>query len=192
MIAQEKAAPQPDLKSLIDCLSRLDGKTHVIVDRKGQVLAVSGEALMDAGQSAATAGQLLIFTEDRAEEQAIAQRLLAVRGDKTDIAILEPVPHGEPVLVRAAAIDEHHVWLVLAPSKHNGSRWIPEMQKLFGLTACEAQIIADLMDGRAPQAIAERRQNSIHTIRAHIRQCHQKIGVKSREELFSRIAIVCR
>jgi DNA-binding CsgD family transcriptional regulator len=65
------------------------------------------------------------------------------------------------------------------------------LQALFALTPSEAQIVVDLMQGLAPQTIAQNRRNSIHTIRAHIRQCHQKIGVNNREELLSRIYIAC-
>lgn len=193
-LGQSKPAtmPQLELMALLECLARIDGKARVILDRQGKILAASGETLAAASQSAATAGQPLFFSGGRKESRGITQRLLAVRGEETDIAILEPSPRGEPVLVRAAAIDDHHICLVLAPTGHNGSRWIPEMQKLFGLTTSEAQIVADLMEGCAPQVIAERRRNSIHTIRAHIRQCHQKIGVKNREELFSRISTVCQ
>ena len=49
----------------------------------------------------------------------------------------------------------------------------------------------DLIEERSPQAIADRRGNSIHTIRARIRQCHQKMGARTREEMLSRIACIC-
>jgi DNA-binding CsgD family transcriptional regulator len=179
--------PVPDLGRVLDCLARLDGKARVIVDRRGTVKAGSANTL-----GAADRGDLpLRFDGGGSAAMGTVARLLAVRGEETELAVMEVAPGGQTVVVRAAAIDAEHVCLVLATHGQHGSLRVAELQKLFGLTASEAGIVKDLMEGCAPQAIAARRRNSIHTIRAHIRQCHQKIGVKTREELFSRVAILC-
>jgi len=183
------ARPGPDLDRVLDALARLDGKARVIVDRAGRVLA--GPVGVLARPGTWDEGRALRFHGGAATTMGAAARLLAVRGDDTEIAIIAPDPGSEPVLVRAAAVDEDHVCLVLAVPGRNGTMQLRELQALFGLTACEARIVMDLMEGCAPQTIAERRRNSIHTIRAHIRQCHRKIGVRTREELFSRILTLC-
>ncbi len=181
----------PDLGRVLDCLARLDGKARVIVDRRGTVKAGSANSLGPARSGEGRTGLPLRFDGGGSAAMGTVARLLAVRGEDTELAVMEVVPGGHAVVVRAAAIDAEHVCLVLSSSHQHGSPRIGELQKLFGLTASEAGIVKDLMEGYAPQAIAARRCNSIHTIRAHIRQCHQKIGVRTREELFSRVAPLC-
>jgi DNA-binding CsgD family transcriptional regulator len=186
-----QSATSPEVASLLDCLTRLDGKARVIVDRGGKVQASSRNPLPQASEAEWDRARTLWPDGQGAARAGTIARLLAVRGDETEIAVMEPPAGGPPLLVRAAAVDEEHVCLVLAIPGHNGLPRIADLQKLFGLTDCEARIVADLMEGRAPQAIAKKRSNSIHTIRAHIRQCHQKIGVKTKEEMFSRITSFC-
>lgn len=177
-----------EMGALLDCLSRLDGKLRVIADRTGRVLLSSAEALDAAGGNAA---QILELAALELGQSGAALRLLAVRGKETACAVLPPTRDGTSLTIRAAAVDADHVCLVIAMPGHTLPGRIGELQALYSLTPCEAQIVVDLMQGLPPQAIAQNRSNSIHTIRAHIRQCHRKIGVNSREELFSRISIAC-
>lgn len=177
-----------EVGALLDCLSRLDGKLRVIADRDGRVLLSSAEGLDAAGGNAA---QILELAALELGQSGAALRLLAVRERDTAIAIVPSSLAGPSLIIRAAAVDADHVCLVMAIPGQTAPGRIGELQALYALTPCEAQIVVDLMQGLAPLTIANNRRNSIHTIRAHIRQCHQKIGVKSREELFSRIAIAC-
>ena len=177
-----------EIGPLLDCLSRLDGKLRVIADRDGRVLTSSADALDDAGGNAA---QMLELAAIQLSLSDAASRLLAVRGHDTAIAMVPPSPAGPSLIIRAAAVDADHVCLVMAMPGQTAPGRIGELQALFALTPCEAQIVVDLMQGLPPQTIARNRNNSIHTIRAHIRQCHHKIGVNSREGLFRKIAIAC-
>lgn len=168
--------------ALLDCLSRLDGKLRLIAERTGRVLISSAEALDAAGGNAA---KMLELAAIQLGQSGAAWRLLAVRGQETVCAVLPPARGDAPLIIRAAAVDDDHVCLVMAMPGQAAPGRISELQALFGLTLCEAQIAVDLMQGMPPQAIAQNRNNSIHTIRAHIRQCHQKIGVNNRESLLS-------
>jgi len=178
----------PEVGALLDCLARLDGKLRVIADRRGRVLTSSAEALDNAGGNAA---HMLECAAIQLGLSDAASRLLAVSGQDTAGAIMTPASGGRSLIIRAAAIDADHVCLVMAMPGQPARGRIGELQALFALTPSEAQIVVDLMQGLAPQTIAQNRRNSIHTIRAHIRQCHQKIGVTNREELFSRLSIAC-
>lgn len=189
---QETALPSlkaPELDRVFDALARLDGKVRVIVDRFGHVLAGPGGVLSRSEHHGKQ--DVPRLRRQAAAGGGATARLLAVRGEETEIAVFDSDQGNGPILVRAAAVDDDHVCLVLTVPGRNGSPPIRELQSLFGLTDCEARIVMDLMDGCAPQTIAERRSNSIHTIRAHIRECHRKIGVNTREELFSRVASLC-
>ncbi len=192
MTSAAVAGPNPwsssEVGALLDCIARLDGKLRVIADRRGRVLTSSAEALDDAGGNAA---QMLECAAIQLGQSEAASRLLAVSGQDTAGAIMAPLAGGASLIIRAAAVDADHVCLVMALPGQAALGRIGQLQALFALTPSEAQIVVDLMQGLAPQTIAQNRRNSIHTIRAHIRQCHQKIGVTNREELLSRIYIAC-
>ncbi|QIQ85683.1 helix-turn-helix transcriptional regulator [Erythrobacter sp.] len=193
--SEEAAARKPDWDTLLDCLVQLDGRIRLIVDRDGGIVARPRRAALPLGS---LLGASHVTSTARCEKgariagpRALAERLLAVRGEETEVVLLGREDGGAPVVARACAIDERHVCILfIAPCDERPGR-IDELGALFGLTACEAQVVLDLFHGRSPQAIADRRGNSIHTIRAHIRQCHQKIGAKTREEMLSRIAGIC-
>lgn len=183
--------PVPDLGRLLDCLTRIDGKARVIVDRRGTVKAASVHA-PGATDSDAWRASLPLGLDDRESlAKAKLARLLAVRGEDTELAVMDDMQGGHMVVVRAGAIDAEHVCLVLTTSGQSTLPRVAELQKLFGLTESEAGIVKGLMEGCAPQAIAAQRRKSIHTIRTQIRQCHLKIGVRTREELLSRVAGLC-
>lgn len=58
------------------------------------------------------------------------------------------------------------------------------IDRVFGLTPAEHNVLTDLLEGGAAEGIAERRSVSIETIRSHIRKIYGKLAVNSREMLF--------
>lgn len=171
----------PELCEVLDCLARLDGKARVIVDLSGTVTARSANAFDTMEGDAEEMELQRRFDGGGKAATATVARLLAVRDEETELAVIKVGPEEQTMLVRSAAVDADHVYLVLSTPGQCGSPRITDLQKLFGLTASEAGIVKDLMEGCTPQAIAARRRNSIHTVHAHIHQCHQKIGVRNRE-----------
>jgi DNA-binding NarL/FixJ family response regulator len=65
---------------------------------------------------------------------------------------------------------------------------LADLEEAFGLTPCEVQVIEKLMHGHAAQHIADELDISVHTVRAHLRHCYDKLEVRSREELWQRLA----
>jgi DNA-binding CsgD family transcriptional regulator len=57
----------------------------------------------------------------------------------------------------------------------------------FGLTAAEMRVLKSLSNGETAQEAAEALHVSVETIRTHIRRLYQKVGVNSREALFTRV-----
>jgi len=53
----------------------------------------------------------------------------------------------------------------------------------YGITPREAEIIAQICAGRSNKAIAEALFISLHTVKRHVNQVYQKIGVKNRVQL---------
>ena len=58
---------------------------------------------------------------------------------------------------------------------------------MFGLSDKELAVLQHIFDGYGEPAIARRSRRSRHTVHAHLRAIHDKVGVKSRTELFVRI-----
>jgi len=65
---------------------------------------------------------------------------------------------------------------------------LADLEKAFGLTRCEVLVLEKLMRGHVPHQIAEELAISVHTVRAHLRHCYDKLRVSSREELWQRLA----
>lgn len=171
--------------SLFDSLAQLDRKSHLLVDRCGKMVASSscGAAILADGRFLRLQdGHLL--TCRNAHRKAF-QMLLMVPGGKVETAALRSEPDDDLLVVRAVAFDETLLCLSLTSSNGAKEYNLPDLGKLFGLTPSEAGIVCDLYHGRTPRWIAEYHSNSIHTIRAHIRHCYDKMGVSCREELWS-------
>lgn len=58
---------------------------------------------------------------------------------------------------------------------------------LYGLSASEAAIAAQLAAGRSPAAIAHERRVSLGTVRTQVRRIYEKVGVASQLELAARL-----
>ncbi len=64
---------------------------------------------------------------------------------------------------------------------------IPDLTRLYGLTPTEHQITGLMLQGMSVTAIAEELNNSVLTVRTHIKRAYVKLNVSSKEQLFSTI-----
>ena len=62
-----------------------------------------------------------------------------------------------------------------------------DLNQAFGLTRSEQEICRSLGSGLTADAVAEKLQTSVKTVRTHIRHVYSKLGVCSREELFHKL-----
>ncbi|MGN0078210.1 MAG: helix-turn-helix transcriptional regulator, partial [Coriobacteriales bacterium] len=58
-----------------------------------------------------------------------------------------------------------------------------ELAHEAGLTGREAEVMAVLANGGTAQQVADALVISVHTARAHIRNIHSKLGIKSNKEI---------
>ena len=183
------ARDEIDISVVFDSLARIDGKLRLIVDRKGAISAASS----GAGEIVALHPSLAIEREclcscDPLAEIALKE-LLSVPCGATRTAVLGEPGSKHHLLLRASPISAAAVCLILVVAASCELRNVPELRAIFGLTDSEAQIVRDIFFGYPPQVIAERRDSSIHTVRAHIRQCYQKLRVHTREQLVAKLLI---
>jgi len=62
-----------------------------------------------------------------------------------------------------------------------------DLRQAFGLTRSEQEICQSLGSGLTADAVAEKLQTSVKTVRTHIRHVYSKLSVCSREELFHKL-----
>jgi DNA-binding CsgD family transcriptional regulator len=63
-----------------------------------------------------------------------------------------------------------------------------DFHKVFGLTRAETVVVKRIIGGEAADAIAEEMSIALDTVRTHVRRIYTKLGVKNREQLFSKIS----
>jgi DNA-binding CsgD family transcriptional regulator len=63
-----------------------------------------------------------------------------------------------------------------------------DLEPVFGLTPAEQQTLVLLLQGLGPQEVADRLNNSVLTIRTHVKRLYAKLDVRSRGQLFVRVA----
>lgn len=109
--------------------------------------------------------------------------------------ILRDAEGHDPVLVEVASLPlGRHAFgfdaaalVTVRPRRTADGRAELVARALYGLTATEAAIAADMVSGLAPQAIAQRRGAAVTTIRTHIRRIFEKAAVTSQLELVAEL-----
>lgn len=171
--------------------------TAFFCDEAGRVrgMTASAEALLSAGDVLRLAKGVLTTAceaDRRGLEVALAEALaggapaftVAARRLQTDDRLfleVAPLPSSSTqgfgpralVIVHGPGVDEARV-AVAAGS-------------LYGLSASEAVIAAQLAAGRSPAAIAHERRVSLGTVRTQVRRIYDKVGVTTQLELAARL-----
>ena len=65
--------------------------------------------------------------------------------------------------------------------------WLHAIERLFRLTRRQRDVLALLVSGVAAETLADELDITVDNARTHIRTIYQKLGVKSREELFAKV-----
>ncbi len=74
---------------------------------------------------------------------------------------------------------------ILTPGEDADRSGADRIQRLFGLTSTEAQVLAELRRGESPSGIAEARERSVETVRTQIKRLHAKTETASTHELLA-------
>lgn len=97
---------------------------------------------------------------------------LLVRGEALRPARAEPA--AALFLVPTATTPEEHLWA--------------DLGEVFGLTPAETAIVKRFIAGERADEMAEALGVTIETVRTHIRRIYAKLGINSREQLFSLVS----
>jgi len=63
------------------------------------------------------------------------------------------------------------------------------LREVYALTACEAEVVAHVYDGRSIPETAARLNVSINTVKSHLKNVFQKFDVRSQSQLIKRVAL---
>lgn len=183
-----QADDSPALDSTLTGWSRLDGKSRLIIRRDGHLIACSDdvpELIRHHECFRLDKGRIRII--DEAARKTFAQ--LVERPMATAATLLLRRPEcGGHWIVRLVGGDDETLFITLQRAAVDQMAELPDLREAFGFTPCEARIVSDLHSGLTPQAIAESQGISIHTVRAHVRRCYDKLQITSREELWQRLS----
>jgi DNA-binding CsgD family transcriptional regulator len=113
-------------------------------------------------------------------------------GESDSIALLEESDGDSHLLIRASRIpaarvdDDAFGLRIFRTSEDVGLNHL-QLAVVFGLTPGETRVLASMLGGLTADDIARELAISVETVRSHIRRIYDKIGVSSREGLFSRL-----
>jgi len=177
------------------------GLAGCAINHDGEVVALNSATSPQLGQwYDIVAGHL---HAKYADDDPALQRMIQSVGDldsvtrnhvALDMVIRHPVT-AKPILVQAYPVGHKangffsSVAAVLIFTDDNASAVPigPHLQKMYGLTVAEARVSELLAQGMDVSEISEKLQNSVHTVRAHVKNIYGKTGDNSRASFVKRI-----
>lgn len=179
---------EPALMAMLSCMERLDGRVRIVLERDGTLLA-SGlglKAWLDRSSCLTLAENTLKATSR--EGQIKLARLLSVATGDIETIILSRRQQDGHCILRGAGLCAEALAVTIQLADDSFEPKLANLEEAFGLTPSEMHIVEMLQAGLGAHDIGERLGISIHTVRAHLRHCYDKLGVSSREELWQRLA----
>lgn len=185
--ASEPLVDRKNLLCLLEGLSTLDGRMRMLLLRDGTYLAgCSGlTELFNLGTCLHLYGGIVRAAQPEYGDRLNA--LLTVKAPEVQTLALPCLRINGHVLIRATSIGKSVVCFSLQRATEMVEPKLADLEEVFNLTKAEATIVYDLFLGHGPQQIATDHGNSIHTVRAHIRRCYDKLGITCREELWRKL-----
>ncbi len=174
---------------------RVVPQSVLIVDRNARLVFANRAAqrLLDVGEGIRlVSGRLTAaHRDDRAAFASLFNPLGAVEGAIAVAALRRP-QNRRPLLVQAVPLRIHGRWdpagrVVLLIDVDPPPRPSPDrLAALFGLTAAEARLWADLATGATLAEISRRRAVSVNTLRVQLARLFSKVGVHRQADLVRR------
>jgi DNA-binding CsgD family transcriptional regulator len=108
-------------------------------------------------------------------------------GNKSGCILLAPRAGKRPLSVIVAPMRDWDIprAIVLLRDPDELVSYDMELQRLYGLTPTEADIVGDLINGRSVQSIGQMNRVSTNTLRTQLKSIFAKTGTKRQAELVS-------
>lgn len=182
------ADAEPVLKAMLNCLERLDERVRIVLKRDGSVLASGSglDAWFERSQCLALHGDRLKATTR--DGQIKLDRLFRVPETEIQTVILERKQSDGHCIIRGAGLCTETLAVTIQLADDHFEPQLADLRDAFGLTPSELLIVEMLQLGHGANEIGKGLGISVHTVRAHLRHCYDKLGVSSREELWQKLA----
>ena len=163
-----------------------DSRARVLVKKNLHVVwkNKAADSLFESGAGLSLRNGYLLAA-DRAVQDEI-ERLVVENRDGANWRILGKPGGASHVAVRSwRSNDAAAHGLIFHTLAHVPLSSIPDLPVEFGFTKAEQQIIKMLLAGRSSTQIASKLDNSVLTVRTHMKRVYSKLGINSREQLFA-------
>jgi len=191
MLAHEEAAPLVDTGAAFQDWLEAEGGPRLIMERSGRIVWTNARArrILAEGPCLSTVnGQLVAPTRER--HQQLRTYLDNLRGGP-EVAVLTSADESKPPVVIIGCslrLDSgDYLGLRLRQVSDTPRMLVADLTPAYKLTGTERQVVRRLIEGETAEAISRANNQSIDTVRTHIRNIYNKIGVSSREALFARV-----
>lgn len=177
-----------DYEPLLTCWQAIDGRIRLIISRDGKLLAASQGAsrlFVRDDALARTANFTLACTST---PDTHLKKLLKAKIGVVETLTLPKKSGDGHYVISAVGISPAAVAIAIREADETFVSVFADLENTFGFTPCEVLVVERLMHGYCAQRIADDLDVSVHTVRAHLRHCYDKLGVSSREELWRRLA----
>ena len=173
--------------AILDGFGSLDRRARMLLKRDGTWLVGCSRMtnIINSGSDLVLIDGVIDTAEPKYRD-GLKDLFQANGTDVLTLALPCRTPDGH-LLLRAIAISDDLVCVVVQRATGIIEPELPDLEQVFHLTKTEAMIVLNLFAGHTPTQIAEEHDNSIHTIRAHIRRCYDKLEVTCREELWRKL-----
>ncbi|MFA6219220.1 MAG: helix-turn-helix transcriptional regulator [Erythrobacter sp.] len=177
-----------DCEALLSCWEALDGRARLILSRNGKLIAGSEGARKLFSQNDFIAFNSTFTLACSTPSNGQLQHILATAVGAVETIILPKHSADGHYVVSATGIAADTIAVAVRDADGEFVTVLADLEEAFGLTPCEVMVVEKLMRGHVPQHIADDLTISVHTVRAHLRHCYEKLQVSSREELWQRLA----
>lgn len=179
---------EPALRAMLTSMELLDGRARLVLERDGLVLAAGRGLefwLERSNCLSLTDGKLMATSR---EGQFKLNSILGVStGEIEDVIISRGASSGHCIL-RSAGLCDEALAVTMQLADEGFEPKLADLQEAFGLTPSEMHVVEMLQQGQGANEIGEELGISVHTVRAHLRHCYDKLDVSSREELWQKLA----
>lgn len=177
-----------EYEALLSCWESIDGRSRVILSRDGKLVASSDGARRLSLQNECLSCATMLSQAGSGLSDSQRKKILGAKVGAVETVIL-PKPAGEGhYLISATGVSADVLALAIRDAHDDFAAVFADLEEAFGLTRCEVLVVERLLHGHGAQSIADDLGISVHTVRAHLRHCYDKLGVSSRESLWQRLA----
>ena len=181
----------PDSAVMFQDWLEAEGGPRLIVERSGRVVWSNTRArriLADASCLTAGGGHLSAASRD---QQSELREFLHNLNGGPEVAVVTSADGTKPPVVIVGCslrVDSgDYLGLRLRQVSDTPRLLVANLTPAYKLTGTERQVVRRLIEGETAELISKATGQSIDTVRTHIRNIYNKIGVSSREALFARV-----